>query len=252
MKFGVGTLIGIILFLSNLAFSQSIRIRTHRNESKIHISGQNVQVFADKKLISASESLIGNHKISLKRMKQKGQWVWQLTGSFVKEHFIEARSVLIKGDFLEVNKGVAVPDQVKLLSKSNLIDLIVELPLEDYLLGVLPREMPLNWPLESLKAQAVASRSYVLSLLNERKGWHFDVDSTVNDQVFSWVRDLKKSIPKFNQLLNAIQETRGQILLFNKNQIYRAFFHAESAGRTENAEFVWGPSYSQPSQSVTT
>jgi stage II sporulation protein D len=110
---------------------------------------------------------------------------------------------------------------------------INRLPLEDYLRGVIPREMPASWSVEALKAQAVAARTYALYQIEKHQDEEWDVMATVMSQVYGG-RDAET--PGTDQ---AVRETAGQILTFNDRPIL-AYFHASSGGYTESTEDVWG------------
>ncbi|MGB9553205.1 MAG: SpoIID/LytB domain-containing protein, partial [bacterium] len=112
--------------------------------------------------------------------------------------------------------------------------LLNELDLESYLYGVVPAEMPFDWPPEALKAQAVASRTYALKKLQEAKldNLTFDVDATVSDQVYRGFEAEKEST---NQ---AVDYTRGEVLTY-QGELITAAFHSCSGGYTENNENVW-------------
>ncbi len=107
--------------------------------------------------------------------------------------------------------------------------------LEDYLLSVLPSEMPANWPLEALKAQAVAARSYAVANIGKHSKDGYDLRATVDDQVYLGISNEN---PKSNR---AVAETEG-IILKHQGKPVSAFFHSTSGGSTEVAENVWGSS----------
>ena len=69
---------------------------------------------------------------------------------------------------------------------------VVQVPFEEYIKGVLAGEMPSSFELEALKAQAVASRSYVLVKMNQNKNNDYDVVNTVNNQVYLTDSELKE------------------------------------------------------------
>lgn len=105
--------------------------------------------------------------------------------------------------------------------------------MEEYLCGVVPREMPASWHMEALKAQAVAARTYAMRLVNQNRSNRFDLVSTVLNQVYGGLRD---ESTRSNQ---AVDATRGQVLTYNGIPILAAY-HACSGGHTENVENVWG------------
>lgn len=98
--------------------------------------------------------------------------------------------------------------------------------LERYLEGVLGAEMPPQWPLEALKAQAVAARGYALYSALSRNSKNWDLMSTVEDQVYS-------SNPPKPSVITAVRETRGQALLHD-GRLFPTFFHSTCGGKTES------------------
>ncbi|HEY9712306.1 MAG TPA: SpoIID/LytB domain-containing protein [Chroococcales cyanobacterium] len=113
------------------------------------------------------------------------------------------------------------------VSAINLVDL------EDYLLSVLPSEMPSSWPVEALKAQAIAARSYACANLGKHGKDGYDLKATVEDQVYSGVSSENESTCR------AVAETAGIVLKYEDKPV-SAFFHSTSGGSTELAENVWG------------
>jgi stage II sporulation protein D len=106
--------------------------------------------------------------------------------------------------------------------------------MEDYLRGVLPSEIPSDWPLEALKAQAVAARSFAASHIGKAKqAW--DVDDSVSSQVY---KGLGEERPKSSA---AVDATRG-LVLTHAGKVLEAFFHSNSGGHTADVSEVWGGS----------
>jgi stage II sporulation protein D len=121
---------------------------------------------------------------------------------------------------------------VRGLSGSQLT-VINELSIDDYLKGVLPREVVVTWPMESLKAQAVASRTYLASHMKSHAGQGFSLCSDVHCQVYG---GMGQEHPQTNA---AVDSTRRQILTMNSKPI-GAYFHASCGGMTERISLVWG------------
>lgn len=111
---------------------------------------------------------------------------------------------------------------------------IVKIDLEKYLLGVLAAEVPQSWPPEMLKAQAVASRSFALKQIKQRRGSRFDLRDNTNDQVYKRVE--RQAYPK---LFKAVKETAGEILLY-RGKVAEALFHAACGGHTAAAKDIFG------------
>ncbi len=107
------------------------------------------------------------------------------------------------------------------------------LGIEKYLSSVVGSEMPAKWPMEALKAQAIASRTYALK---QKGNQLYDIDSTQNNQVYNGLesRTYKTS--------RAVRSTRSLVLTY-KNKLINALFHSSSGGMTENSQDVWKDKY---------
>ncbi len=107
--------------------------------------------------------------------------------------------------------------------------------IEEYLYSVIGGEMDANWPLEALKAQAIAARTYALyEREKQRNNPIYDVgDSPDRWQIYKGV------VSESSGTYAAVDATAGQVLTY-KNQIILSVFHACSGGHTENVEDVWG------------
>lgn len=105
------------------------------------------------------------------------------------------------------------------------------LPVEQYLYGVVPSEMPASWPAEALKAQAVACRSYAMTRLGTGKNG-YDLLATQGSQVY---RGYGGESPAATR---AVDETRGMIMTYQGRPV-DAVFHSSDGGWTENSEDVW-------------
>jgi stage II sporulation protein D len=107
---------------------------------------------------------------------------------------------------------------------------INRLPLEPYLMGVVGSEMPDSWPQAALRAQAIASRTYVLQQLRPQAP--FDVKATVASQVYKGVEAESTAVRQ------AVTSTDGKVLLHGQ-QLINAVFHSSSGGATENSGDLW-------------
>ncbi len=144
-----------------------------------------------------------------------------------------ARDAGTPGDLpLKVNGMVVRGDVVAVLQPQGLM-LVNVLPLEDYLVGVLGSEMPRSFPLEALKAQAVAARTYALQKKLEQYGQPFHLGSGVISQVYG---GLKAEDPRTRE---AVESTRGLVLTFDLQPI-EAYFHASCGGKTESGASALG------------
>jgi len=135
---------------------------------------------------------------------------------------------------LTVN-GLTVGGRVIVKRQNGKLLAINELPLEDYVKGVVPSEMSAAWHPEALKAQAIAARTYGLYQVRRNGNKDFDVAATVKDQVYQYRGRATAS----GQAARAVDETRDLVLAYRDEPIFAAYF-STSAGQTEDALNVWG------------
>ena len=107
------------------------------------------------------------------------------------------------------------------------------LGIEKYLSSVVGGEMPTKWPIEALKAQAIASRTYALK---QKGNSLFDIDSTQINQVYNGLES------RTFKTIRAVKSTRSMVLTY-KNKLINALFHSSSGGMTENSQDVWKNKY---------
>jgi stage II sporulation protein D len=117
-------------------------------------------------------------------------------------------------------------------SKTKGMDVINIVNLEEYLYGVVPKEMSPSWPLEALKAQAVVARTFALYQKEKNRESEFDVSATTMSQVYGGFEAETASA------IRAVDDTRGQVLYHNGKRIL-AYYHSNSGGATEDAKNVW-------------
>lgn len=139
-------------------------------------------------------------------------------------------------NFLDID-GRHFRDTVKIIWNGDRdLSIINLLPLEDYLTGLINSEIRSDWPFESVKAQAVAARSYALNLIENKKRstteHSYDVKSTVMDQVYDGAH-LEDEPSK-----RAVNRTSGEVLTKN-GRLFAAYYHSCCGGRTEHAHNVW-------------
>lgn len=113
------------------------------------------------------------------------------------------------------------------------LQVVNELPLEEYLIGLINCEISSQWPIEAVKAQAVIARSYAIFQRDARKGASYHLESSVLDQVYEGC-DIEDS-----RAARGVKETTGEVLNFN-GAVIQAFYHSNCGGHTEASENVWG------------
>lgn len=179
-----------------------------------NISFKNLRLSVEKKDINTNEDL-------------------ENTVAFIKELEVE------RYNYDTINK-------VKLLhSKENNIE---EIFLDEYIVNVIAAEMPVEFELEALKAQAIVARTYTLyKITKDSKHVNADICDDSNccqawiskdDRYKKWENEKQE---KWNKLVRAVNETRGKYITYN-GEVINAFFHSNSSGKTENPVDVWGGS----------
>ena len=134
---------------------------------------------------------------------------------------------------LQKNQGISSYEGVLEVNKNDRgFYLINEVDLETYLKYVVPSEMPADYPLEALKAQAVCARTYAVSQMEEGRleEYHADVDDTVSFQVYN-------NISRQPATDQAVEETGGKIMCCQGKPV-QAYFFSTSCGYTSTDE-VW-------------
>ena len=108
---------------------------------------------------------------------------------------------------------------------------VLYIPVEEYLLGVVPYEMSDSFPLEALKAQAVAARTYALRRIGA--SGDYDVVDNTNDQVYRGYNKLNDNAAR------AVRETEG-ICGYDRNALGNCYYTASNGGQVELPRNVWG------------
>ena len=113
------------------------------------------------------------------------------------------------------------------------LTVINDLPLEDYLKGVVPAEMSPSWEFEALKAQAIAARSYALANMGKQARYGYDLKDNTEDQAY-------KGASAETKITNrAVEETEGLVLTYDM-KIISAYYCASAGGMTNTS--AWGSS----------
>ena len=112
------------------------------------------------------------------------------------------------------------------------LTVINDIPIEDYLRGVVPSEMPSGWEHDAHKAQAIAARSYALANLGKRAKYGYDLNDTPEDQAYGGASAEAVGTN------DAVAETAG-IVLVHDGKIIPAYYSASAGGKTLSAGQVW-------------
>ena len=123
--------------------------------------------------------------------------------------------------------------QIQLVRNGNGFTVVNVLSMDEYLYSVVAKEVSHDWPMESLKAQAVAARTYALSRMNVRSDCDYDLVCSQADQVYKGYASEKL------RTTEAVEATRGEILVYDGEPII-AYFSANSGGIVEDSLSAFG------------
>lgn len=135
------------------------------------------------------------------------------------------------------HNGIQINDytyrgKIRILKEVDKIEIVNVVGIEDYLKGVLPCEVNRLWPFETLKAQAIASRSYAAYESLRRQKKRYDVTADTFSQVY------KGKTRENWRTTQAVLKTEGMVLEYNGN-VFPGYFHSSCGGHTADVEKVW-------------
>lgn len=136
-----------------------------------------------------------------------------------EEGFVSVKRKWYRGHFKVVNSG-------------NGLTVMNDIPIELYLQGVVPSEMPSSWEHDAHKAQAIAARSYAIANLGKRAKYGYDLKDTPEDQAYGGAS------AETVQTNDAVAETEGIVLICD-GKIIPAYYSASAGGHTKDASQVW-------------
>ncbi len=135
-------------------------------------------------------------------------------------------------DNVIIVNGIQVRGMIQLLPVVGKIQVVNVLKMNEYLYGVLPSEIMPGWPIEALKAQAVAARTYAYYHIMKNNSTYYDLDASTNFQVY------RGMVSETDTTNKAVDSTSGIIMVYNSIPIL-AYFHSTCGGRTADDRFVW-------------
>lgn len=123
--------------------------------------------------------------------------------------------------------------EIALSDHAGKINMINIINIEEYLYGVLKKEISPKWPFEALKSQAIAARTFAIYNRDKYIDKGYNLDSTTNSQAYGGVNHEDFMTNK------AVDATFGKIITY-KGEPINAVYHSDSGGYTANSEDVWG------------
>ncbi len=129
--------------------------------------------------------------------------------------------------------GVRYRGSIKFLIKNSALTVVNHVKMDDYLCGVVPKEIGGSSPAEALKAQAVCARSYTARFIGRHSDSGFDLCTSQHCQVYGGVS------AETDAANAAVKETSGVIAMYGEN-IAELYYFASDGGATEDVRNVWG------------
>jgi stage II sporulation protein D len=211
----------LLLCLASSAFAaETMRIAVGPESSRIVVAGEALRVGADSDDATYEPFTASRVTLTL----QNGRLF--VEGEPSPAQALRFRSGNEGSGVIQVNGTRVKGDLVVVFGKNSLAAVNV-LGLEDYLVGVIGSEMPKSFPLEALKAQAIAARTYALNKKLEQYSQPYHLGSSVISQVY---KGLDAEDPRTRE---AVESTRGMVMTWQLQPI-EAYFHASCGGRTES------------------
>jgi stage II sporulation protein D len=206
----------------------TVRVKVFNDVSTLHIEGKDIQ------LIDTYRNLyiFKNSGISYIIVSAVNN------GIMVNKAVYPARIVtlIFSGGIVRIN-GKLFRGHLEIANVDTRHLIVVnEINLESYVAGLVNAEMPHDWPIEALKAQAVVARTYALWQKGKHLDQYFDMDNGVMDQVYAGADS------EDNKGWEAVNATRGQIISYHGRPIL-AMYHSICGGETENSEDAIGYKY---------
>ena len=220
-------LIFTFIFLCSPCFAIKIGLQTHVNKTFIGASTQAQIINCDNnKLVFVMEKMKGYEFKAYRNViaiKVDGEWKKMKTNKVVikpePNGFVSVKRKWYRGHFKVINDGEG-------------LTVINDIPLEKYLRGVVPSEMPSGWEHEAHKAQAIAARSYAVANMGKRAKYGYDLKDTPEDQAYGGATAEKTNTN------DAVSETEG-IVLVCQGKIVPAYYSASAGGKTNTGSQVW-------------
>jgi stage II sporulation protein D len=146
--------------------------------------------------------------------------------------FSRIRIIVPEGAHIFID-GRAFRGSVDIIRKDDSKLMVINrITLEEYLYGVLYNEISHRWTMESIKAQAIAARTFALYQARQNKLQDYDLTNDIYSQVYSGAASERWTTTK------AVKLTAGKVLTFNGN-IFSTYYHATCGGHTEDASNLW-------------
>jgi len=213
----------------------AVRVRIGKGVSRVRLGGPGPLVIApgtSDKAQAVARSMTGDITVT-----RQSDGMFRLAAAGQKTLGWAAPVLVIetRGGHMEVD-GVTYPGRVFLHARQRTrtaLDVVSHVDIEDYLPGVLERELYPGWHAQAYQAQAVAARSYAIaqSAGARQRGWHYDVESTTASQVYGGqsTRPVARS---------AVAQTRGIVLTY-QGRVVPGYYSSTVGPRGQDAPIAF-------------
>lgn len=187
------------------------------------------------KVVTSDEQVINNTNNKEINIKFDGKNINLNGKNFKLNNFPQNGAFLISSDSpiyvdkIKRNYGGAISFRVN----NKKLDIVNRVEMDEYLKGVLPKEMSPSFPMESLKAQALCSRSFAINNYNKFIKNGYNLDDTTRSQVY-YGKDVEEKTTN-----KAVEETIGQVIKYD-GKVAETIFCASSGGYTVASSEAWG------------
>lgn len=196
---------------------ETIRVAIVKSASEVMVAGDGLLVTNE-----SGDALVVTFPVTVKLVKDRllaeGRLFRRLTFAASSAVYVNNKPYRGLAELSVTDKGILVVNQ---------------LPLEEYLVGLINCEISSAWPIDAVKAQAIIARTYALNKKKARITNQYHLESSVIDQVY------EGCLIEDSRARRAVYETEGEVLTYG-GSIIQAFYHSSCGGQTEASEHVWG------------
>jgi stage II sporulation protein D len=196
---------------------ETIRVAIVKSATEVTISGDGLLVTGEH-LDPLAIALPATITVGKDRLLVEGKFYRRLSFSAASAVYVNNKPYRGLAELSVADKGIQVVNQ---------------LPLEEYLVGLINCEISSAWPIEAVKAQAIIARTYALNRKKARITALYHLESSVIDQVY------EGCLIEDSRAKRAVSDTEGDVLTFG-GAVIQAFYHSSCGGHTEASENVWG------------
>lgn len=230
-----------VSYASDVDVPDEIRIGLYYGSSAVNTvtlsspGGIEIGTFNGKKF-KVIDEIDANDKIIVEKGDEKGSVYIDEIGEFGDSDNVPYfRSLEDENDECIIvinNKKYRGDVEIKRYTDSDMTVINV-LGMQEYLYGVVPREIGGNSPYEAVKAQAIVARTYAAKNYNKRMKWGFNLYPTVDDQAYGGYEWENVNSNR------AVDETDGKVVVYD-GELINGYYFSTSGGYTESSENVWG------------